>query len=249
MAREYPETHQEEATMISIPELPLIVDKTTDAIMEEFGYLNRDIAMPPSVQELREIIRAILESLVAVQDAVEALPKKAAEAETVAETAKVKGETPVTQPVNVAYAEAETALRTAYVKYVFAIEAEAAAIANTETDSAADVNATARTAYFARVAEAAKVVYIAAIRTMRLAAEAAYDAEDEAKRSTAMERIDGITDEHLGAEATEEDVEQFKAACWAYIERTGATEEEAMDYIWNDGNFCGRIDAELGSKG
>lgn len=46
-----------------------------------------------------------------------------------------------------------------------------------------------------------------------------------------------ITLEMLGSEANEADVELFRELCREYMFRTGATEADAIDAIWGEGDF------------
>ena len=53
-----------------------------------------------------------------------------------------------------------------------------------------------------------------------------------------------MTIEHLGDQATEADLEEFRAACGAYQSRTGCSDIEAEDYIYGDGDWLQRADME-----
>ena len=55
-----------------------------------------------------------------------------------------------------------------------------------------------------------------------------------------------MTVEHLGDMATEEDVAQFREACRQYQLRTGASAQEATDYMWGSGDFLRRVLEETG---
>ena len=46
--------------------------------------------------------------------------------------------------------------------------------------------------------------------------------------------------EHLGDIATEQDLTDFRGACAAYQDSTGASDLEATDYIWDDGDWLRR---------
>jgi len=54
-----------------------------------------------------------------------------------------------------------------------------------------------------------------------------------------------MTVEHLGPEATESDLAEFRAACIAYRHRTGCTALEATDHVWGQGDYWDRMQAEL----
>lgn len=58
-------------------------------------------------------------------------------------------------------------------------------------------------------------------------------------------RIDEFTAQHLGAEATEELAATFRQAAREYRASTGCDDEEAMNYVWNDGDFLPVL-AEMG---
>ena len=49
-----------------------------------------------------------------------------------------------------------------------------------------------------------------------------------------------MTTDDLGDMATEQDLQDFSSACAAYQEQTGASDQEAMDYIWGDGDWLPR---------
>jgi hypothetical protein len=49
-----------------------------------------------------------------------------------------------------------------------------------------------------------------------------------------------MTVEHLGGVANGADLREFQAACAAYQAETGATDREATDYIWGDGDWLPR---------
>jgi hypothetical protein len=61
--------------------------------------------------------------------------------------------------------------------------------------------------------------------------------------------IDELTEQHLGNSADENDLADFKTACRNYHTKWNTyhkqidriTEEQAIDYIWNNGNFMGRM--------
>jgi hypothetical protein len=58
-------------------------------------------------------------------------------------------------------------------------------------------------------------------------------------------KINDLTADHIGNVATSDDLTQFKAACWNWLdENPEATEQEAIDYVWGDGDFSTRV-AEL----
>jgi len=51
-----------------------------------------------------------------------------------------------------------------------------------------------------------------------------------------------MTEEHLGSEATADDLAAFVAACATYQEQTGCTDAEATDYVWDGGSWYPRVD-------
>ena len=54
--------------------------------------------------------------------------------------------------------------------------------------------------------------------------------------------IDELTEQHLGNSANKKDLADFKKACWNYQKRRPElTEEDVIDYIWNDGNFMSTV--------
>jgi hypothetical protein len=50
-----------------------------------------------------------------------------------------------------------------------------------------------------------------------------------------------MTVEHLGAAATEADLAAFVAACANYQVATGASDAEATDHIWHEGDCWARV--------
>ena len=55
-------------------------------------------------------------------------------------------------------------------------------------------------------------------------------------------KIDELTEQHLGNSADENDLADFKTACRNYQKRSPElTEQGVIDYIWNDGDFMGRM--------
>ena len=51
-----------------------------------------------------------------------------------------------------------------------------------------------------------------------------------------------LTIEHLGRDANELDLQEFRQAVEAYIcEACGIDEATAMDYVWGDGDFTRRL--------
>ena len=71
-----------------------------------------------------------------------------------------------------------------------------------------------------------------------------------------MNPFEQITQEHLGSDATEATIDQFRRACEAAIsqhpgiwnwDEDGVLEEEGVvDYVWNNGSFGVRIRELLG---
>lgn len=58
-----------------------------------------------------------------------------------------------------------------------------------------------------------------------------------------MTRIDEITAEHLGRDATDEDVAVFRGAAKAYMcEECGIDEKGAIDYLWSRGAWTDRVE-------
>jgi hypothetical protein len=51
--------------------------------------------------------------------------------------------------------------------------------------------------------------------------------------------------EHMGPETTPEYLRDFKAACAARQRRTGESDDEVTEHVWDDGNCGDRIAAEL----
>jgi len=61
------------------------------------------------------------------------------------------------------------------------------------------------------------------------------------ERNTTM-TIDAMTIEHLGSSATEDDLEEFQTAAWAYVcDPCGISEQDAMDYLWGAGDYTPRL--------
>jgi hypothetical protein len=60
---------------------------------------------------------------------------------------------------------------------------------------------------------------------------------DMANESTYRE----MTIEHLGSGATEADLAAFVAACANYQAATGASDAEATDHIWHEGDCWARV--------
>jgi hypothetical protein len=55
-------------------------------------------------------------------------------------------------------------------------------------------------------------------------------------------KIDELTEQHLGNSADENDLADFKTACRNYhTKHLNLTEEQAIDYIWGNGDFMGRM--------
>lgn len=54
-----------------------------------------------------------------------------------------------------------------------------------------------------------------------------------------------ICTEHLGSDATEDDLDAFVAACEHRQARTGEDDATVTEAIWNDGAFLEAIAAEL----
>ena len=52
-----------------------------------------------------------------------------------------------------------------------------------------------------------------------------------------------MTEEHLGDMATRVDLVAFVAACEAFQELTDCTDAEATDYVWGNGDWCSRKEA------
>ena len=50
-----------------------------------------------------------------------------------------------------------------------------------------------------------------------------------------------MTEEYLGSEATADDLAAFVTACATYQERTGCTDAEATDYVWDGGRWHPRV--------
>ena len=50
-----------------------------------------------------------------------------------------------------------------------------------------------------------------------------------------------MTDEHLGNEATGQDLDMFQRACEARAKHCDDTEEEITDWMWNHGNFLSSV--------
>ena len=50
-----------------------------------------------------------------------------------------------------------------------------------------------------------------------------------------------MTEEYLGSEATADDLAAFVTACATYQERTGCTDAEATDYVWDGGSWHPRV--------
>jgi hypothetical protein len=54
--------------------------------------------------------------------------------------------------------------------------------------------------------------------------------------------INNLTEQHLGNIATEKDLEDFKTACRNYhTKHPNFTEDEAIDYIWDNGDFISKM--------
>ena len=77
-------------------------------------------------------------------------------------------------------------------------------------------------------------------------------AETEAQGAPAMgsaKRLDELTAEHLGAggepDGGETMVWLFREACWRYAGRERVSDAEALEHIWNGGDFIERMYAEL----
>ena len=58
----------------------------------------------------------------------------------------------------------------------------------------------------------------------------------------------GMTLDHLGGEATEADLQEFRTACEAYQSRAGCSDIEATDYIWGRGDWLQRAYEENGEE-
>jgi hypothetical protein len=62
------------------------------------------------------------------------------------------------------------------------------------------------------------------------------------ERSTPMPEstFRDMTPEHLGATATDDDLDFFRRACREAMVRQGLSEAAATDYVWNDGDWYAR---------
>ena len=63
--------------------------------------------------------------------------------------------------------------------------------------------------------------------------EDAFDIQEDTYRD--------MTEEHLGSEATANDLLAFVTACATYQEQTGCTDAEATDYVWDGGSWHPRV--------
>jgi len=55
--------------------------------------------------------------------------------------------------------------------------------------------------------------------------------------------LDTLTADYIGDNATDEDLELFKRACRLKMERSDFSEQEAMEFIFNDGDWQSAITA------
>lgn len=60
-----------------------------------------------------------------------------------------------------------------------------------------------------------------------------------------MTTLNEMTVEHLGPDATDEDLEQFKDWARELMARDGLSESTAIDTLWNDGDYFSKA-SELG---
>ena len=68
--------------------------------------------------------------------------------------------------------------------------------------------------------------------------EDAFDIQEDTYRD--------MTEEHLGSEATADDLALFVEACATYQEQTDCTDAEATDYVWDGGSWYPRVVATPG---
>jgi hypothetical protein len=60
-----------------------------------------------------------------------------------------------------------------------------------------------------------------------------------------MTKLNEMTTEHLGQDATDADLDQFKGWARELMARDGMSESDAIDTLWNDGDYTSKA-AELG---
>lgn len=70
----------------------------------------------------------------------------------------------------------------------------------------------------------------------------------EWRKHTMEQTISDLTVDHLGGhgiDGSEEILDQFKAACERVLPAFDDDEQAAIDWVWGDGDFSKRLDANL----